>query len=50
MRSGLLNAIEDAEERGDIGDITAVILREVVERAPIDWLIRGGQELADLFG
>ena len=50
VRSGLLNAIEDAEERGDIGDITAAILREVVERAPIDWLIRGGQELADLFG
>jgi hypothetical protein len=50
VRSGLLNAIEDAEERGSIGDFTAAILREIVERAPLDWLIRGGQELADLFG
>jgi hypothetical protein len=50
VRSGLLKAIDDAEERGGIGGITALILREIVERAPIDWLIEGGQELADLFG
>lgn len=50
VRSGLLRAIDDAEERGGIGDLTAAILREIVERAPLDWLIRGGQELAELFG
>jgi hypothetical protein len=50
VRSGLLRAIDDAEERGGIGDFTAAILREIVERAPLDWLIRGGQGLADLFG
>jgi hypothetical protein len=50
VESGLLKAIDDAEERGRIGDITALILREIVERAPLDWLIRGGQEILDLFG
>ena len=50
VRSGLLEAIDDAEDRGSIGGITATILREVVERAPIDWLIEGGAGLADLFG
>jgi hypothetical protein len=25
-------------------------MREVVERAPLDWLIQGGSSLLDLFG
>ena len=50
VRSGLLESIDDAEAREGIGGLEARILREVVERAPIDWLIRGGTSLADLFG
>jgi hypothetical protein len=50
VRSGLLESIDDAEERESIGGLQAGIMREVVERAPIDWLIQGGSTLADLFG
>lgn len=50
VRSGLLEAIEDAEERGGIGELEARVLREVVERAPLDWLIQGGSSLADILG
>jgi len=50
VRSGLLEAIDDAEARGSIGGLEARIMREVVERAPLDWLIQGGSSLADLFG
>ncbi|MGH3013131.1 MAG: hypothetical protein ACRDMY_15020 [Gaiellaceae bacterium] len=50
VRSGLLESIDDAEARDSIGGLEARIMREVVERAPIDWLIRGGTSLADLFG
>jgi hypothetical protein len=50
VRSGLLESIDDAEARESIGGLQARIMREVVERAPIDWLIRGGSTLADLFG
>jgi hypothetical protein len=48
VRSGLLRSIDDAEERDDIGGVPATILREVVERAPLDLLIRGGDALGGL--
>jgi hypothetical protein len=50
LRSGLEEAIADAEERGSLGSLEARILRELVARAPLDWLIEGGGDLADLFG
>ena len=50
VRSGLFEAINDAQERGGIGPLEARIMREVVQRAPLDWLIQGGSSLADLFG
>lgn len=50
VRSGLTESIDDAEERGSIGGLEARILREVVDRAPLDWLIQGGSALSDLFG
>ena len=50
VRSGLLEAIDDAEARGGIGGLEARLMREVVERAPLDWLIQGGSSLADLLG
>ena len=45
VRSGLLRSIEEAEDRGSIGGLTALALRELVKRAPIDLLIRGGGAL-----
>jgi hypothetical protein len=50
VRSGLDEAIDDAESRGDIPGLAATLMREVVARAPIDWLIEGGDTLADLLG
>jgi hypothetical protein len=50
VRNGLLKAVDDAEERESLPGWAAFILREVVERAPIGWLIDGAQELGDLFG
>ncbi|MCI0634776.1 MAG: hypothetical protein L0206_12795 [Actinobacteria bacterium] len=49
LRAGLLEAIDDAELRGSLNAIVATILREVVERAPVQWLIDGGQGIAGLF-
>jgi hypothetical protein len=50
VRAGLLESLSDAEDRGSIGGLEARIVREVVERAPLDWLIQGGSSLADLLG
>lgn len=50
VRSGLFEAINDAQERGGIGPLEARIMREVVQRAPLDWLIQGGSTLADVLG
>jgi hypothetical protein len=50
VRSGLDEAIDDAEARGAIPGLAATLMREVVARAPIDWLIEGGDTLADLLG
>ncbi|MET1010505.1 MAG: hypothetical protein ABWY96_10690 [Gaiellaceae bacterium] len=50
VRAGLLESIADAEARDSIGGLEARLLREVVERAPLDWLIQGGSSLADLLG
>jgi hypothetical protein len=50
LRAGLVEAIDDAEERGSVNAIVAALLRQVAERAPVQWLIDGGQGLADLLG
>jgi hypothetical protein len=49
VRAGLLEAIDDAEQRGSLGAIVALALREIVERAPVGWLVDGAQGLGDLF-
>jgi hypothetical protein len=49
-RKGLLRAIDDARDRGSIGGITAFILRQVVERAPLGWLLDKAGTIASLFG
>ena len=48
VRAGLLEAIDDAEQRGSLNGIVAALLRQVVEHAPVQWLIDGGQGLAGL--
>ena len=49
VRSGLLESIDDAEQRGSLNGFVAVVLRQIVERAPVQWLIDGGQGIAGLF-
>jgi hypothetical protein len=50
VRAGLLRSLDEAEARGDIGGLVALTAREIIERAPIDWLIEGGGSLLDLIG
>jgi hypothetical protein len=37
VRAGPVEAISDAEERGSVNALVAVVLREVAERAPVQW-------------
>jgi hypothetical protein len=48
VRAGLLGSIDDAERRGSLDGLLAVALRQVVEHAPVKWLIDGGQGIAGL--
>ena len=48
VRAGLLGSIDDAEQRGSLNGLLAVALRQVVEHAPVQWLIEGGQGIAGL--
>jgi len=48
LRAGLLAAVDDAEQRGSLNGLVAALLRQVVERAPVQWLIEGGQGIAGL--
>jgi hypothetical protein len=50
LRAGLLRSVDEAERRGDVPGFLAPALREVVRRAPIDRLVRGGIRLSDLLG
>jgi hypothetical protein len=49
VRAGLLEAIDDAEQRGSLNAFVAVALHQVAEHAPVQWLIDGGQGIAGLF-
>jgi hypothetical protein len=49
VRAALLESIGDAERRGSLNGLLAVTLRQIVEHAPIQWLIDGGQGIAGLF-
>ena len=50
LRAGLLRSVDAAEQRGDLPGFVAGALRGVVERAPLDKLIRGGFSLSNLLG
>jgi hypothetical protein len=49
VRSGLVRAIDDAEERASLPGFAAAVLRAVVERAPIEWLLDRAGSLGGLF-
>jgi cobalamin biosynthesis protein CbiD len=48
IRAGVLRAIDEAAERGTLGETEARIMREIVERAPLELLLRGAGALGDL--
>lgn len=48
LRSGLLRAVDEAERRDSIGAVTALVLRELIERAPLEFLIGGAAGIAEL--
>ena len=50
LRAGLLEAVEDARERGRIGGVTAFLLEQAVRRVPVGTLVRGGGAIAELVG
>jgi hypothetical protein len=50
LRAGLLRAVDEAEQRGEIPGLLATPIRKLIRTAPINKLISGGISLADLFG
>jgi hypothetical protein len=50
LRAGLLRSVDDAVRRGDIPAFLAPTVRGIVERLPLERLIRGGFSLNDLLG
>jgi hypothetical protein len=50
VRAGLLRSLTEAERRGDVPSFLDPVLRRLIERAPIDKLVRGGISLSDLLG
>lgn len=48
VRAGMLRALDEAERRGDIPGFLVPLLRELVEKAPLDTLIRGAFSLPGL--
>jgi hypothetical protein len=50
IRAGLVQAIDEAEDRGDVSGILAPILREAAKHAPIKFLVENGSSVSDLLG
>jgi MFS family permease len=50
VRSGLVRAIDDAEDRGSLNSVVADLLRGLARRAPVDELIRGTAAAGDAAG
>jgi hypothetical protein len=48
VRAGMLRALDEAQRRGDVPGFLAPLLRELVEKAPLDTLIRGAFSLPGL--
>jgi hypothetical protein len=50
LRAGMLRSVDEAVRRGDIPAFLAPTVRGLVERLPLEKLIRGGISLNDLLG
>jgi len=50
VRAGMISAVNNAEDRGNIPGVLAPLLRSAIEAAPLDQLIRGAINLRDLLG
>jgi hypothetical protein len=50
LRAGLLRSVDEAVQRGDVPSFLAPALRQLVQSAPLDKLVRGGIGLSDFFG
>jgi hypothetical protein len=50
VRAGLLRSLAEAERRGDVPEFAAPILRGLIQRLPLEQLVRGGIRLRDLLG
>jgi len=50
IRAGLVQAIDEAEDRGDVPGILAPLLREAAKHAPIKFLVENGSSVTDLLG
>lgn len=49
LRAGMLRAVDDAVQRGEIPGFLADPIRRVIRTIPLDKLISGGLSLSDLF-
>ena len=50
LRAGMLRAVDEADRRDDIPGFATPFVRQLVEKAPLDKLVRGGISLSNLFG
>jgi hypothetical protein len=50
IRAGLLRAVDEADQRGDIPSFLVPALRRLIAEAPIDRIVEGGFKLSDLLG
>jgi hypothetical protein len=50
VRAGLVRAVDESAQRGDIPEIVAPLLREAARRAPVKFLVEGGTSLSGLLG
>ena len=50
VRAGLVRAVDESENRGDLPGVLASLLREAAKHAPVKFLIEGGTSLTGLLG
>jgi hypothetical protein len=50
VRAGLIRAIDESDQRGDIPGPVAFLLREAAKHAPLKFLVQGGGSLSGLLG
>lgn len=48
VRSGLVRAIDEGEDRGSLNPVVATVLRAIARNAPVEELVRGGGAAQDL--